>query len=98
MKVGRYRSPLCWLSHWGYRRTAGGNVPWSDERRLLPVGLLTTIGLSAKNAILIVEFAKDLMDKEGKGLIEATRSGTYASASNPDDLTGVYPRGYAAGH
>ncbi|MDN6019050.1 MAG: efflux RND transporter permease subunit, partial [Enterobacterales bacterium] len=36
------------------------------------VGLLTTIGLSAKNAILIVEFAKDLMDKEGKGLIDAT--------------------------
>ena len=38
------------------------------------VGLLTTIGLSAKNAILIVEFAKDLMDKEGKGVIEATLS------------------------
>ncbi|MCP2003966.1 UNVERIFIED_ORG: multidrug efflux pump [Buttiauxella agrestis ATCC 33320] len=36
------------------------------------VGLLTTIGLSAKNAILIVEFAKDLMEKEGKGLMEAT--------------------------
>ncbi|ENA8476992.1 efflux RND transporter permease subunit [Salmonella enterica] len=35
-------------------------------------GLLTTIGLSAKNAILIVEFAKDLMEKEGRGLIEAT--------------------------
>ena len=39
----------------------------------ISVGLLTTIGLSAKNAILIVEFAKDLMDKEGKGIIEATR-------------------------
>ena len=35
------------------------------------VGLLTTIGLSSKNAILIVEFAKEQM-AHGKGLIEAT--------------------------
>ncbi len=35
------------------------------------VGLITVIGLSAKNAILIIEFAKDLV-AEGKGLIEAT--------------------------
>jgi len=35
------------------------------------VGLLTTIGLAAKNAILIVEFARDLQ-AQGKGLIEAT--------------------------
>ena len=35
------------------------------------VGLLATIGLSAKNAILIVEFAKELMG-QGYGLIEAT--------------------------
>ncbi|CAG9182322.1 efflux RND transporter permease subunit [Cupriavidus respiraculi] len=35
------------------------------------VGLIATIGLSAKNAILIVEFAKDLQ-AQGKGLIEAT--------------------------
>ena len=36
------------------------------------VGLLTTIGLSAKNAILIVEFAVELMQKQGKSDIEAT--------------------------
>ncbi|WP_292752876.1 efflux RND transporter permease subunit, partial [Methylophaga sp. UBA4204] len=35
------------------------------------VGLLTTIGLSARNAILIVEFAKSLYE-EGKSLSEAT--------------------------
>ncbi|GCL66040.1 efflux RND transporter permease subunit [Pseudaquabacterium pictum] len=35
------------------------------------VGLITVIGLSAKNAILIIEFAKDLQ-AEGKSLIEAT--------------------------
>jgi multidrug efflux pump len=34
------------------------------------VGLLTTVGLSSKNAILIVEFAKDL-EREGKSLFDA---------------------------
>jgi multidrug efflux pump subunit AcrB len=34
------------------------------------VGLLTTVGLSAKNAILIVEFAKELHDR-GKDPVEA---------------------------
>ncbi len=38
------------------------------------VGLLTTIGLSSKNAILIVEFAKEQME-HGMGLVEATLEG-----------------------
>jgi multidrug efflux pump len=35
------------------------------------VALLTTVGLSAKNAILIVEFAKEQFD-QGRDLLEAT--------------------------
>ena len=36
------------------------------------VGMLTTMGLAAKNAILIVEFAKDLYENHGRSLVEAT--------------------------
>ncbi|MFP3556209.1 efflux RND transporter permease subunit [Paraburkholderia sp. SIMBA_049] len=35
------------------------------------VGLLTTVGLSAKNAILIVEFARELQDRQGMGPVDA---------------------------
>ncbi|AEC19586.1 Solvent-resistant pump membrane transporter Srp [Pusillimonas sp. T7-7] len=35
------------------------------------IGLLTTVGLSAKNAILIVEFAKQLYEQEGRTLVQA---------------------------
>jgi HAE1 family hydrophobic/amphiphilic exporter-1 len=38
------------------------------------IGLLTTLGLTTKNAILIVQFAKTRVD-EGMGLIEATLEG-----------------------
>ncbi|MES2533045.1 MAG: efflux RND transporter permease subunit [Pseudomonadota bacterium] len=40
------------------------------------VGLITIIGLSAKNAILIIEFAKDLQ-AQGKGVIEAALSAAH---------------------
>ncbi|MFA4915905.1 MAG: efflux RND transporter permease subunit [Syntrophales bacterium] len=39
------------------------------------IGLLTTLGLTTKNAILIVQFAKTRVE-EGMGLIEATLEGT----------------------
>ena len=42
-----------------------------DNDVFFQVGLLTTIGLSAKNAILIVEFAKENYDR-GMDLVEAT--------------------------
>ena len=39
------------------------------------MGLLTTVGLSAKNAILIVEFAEARLE-QGAGLLEATLEAT----------------------
>jgi HAE1 family hydrophobic/amphiphilic exporter-1 len=39
------------------------------------IGLLTTLGLTTKNAILIVQFAKDGVER-GMGLTEATLEGT----------------------
>ncbi|RBP31831.1 multidrug efflux pump [Marinobacter pelagius] len=36
------------------------------------VGMLTTMGLASKNAILIVEFARQLYEEEGKPLLQAT--------------------------
>ena len=37
------------------------------------IGLVLLIGMAAKNAILIVEFACDLHDREGKSIIEAAK-------------------------
>jgi multidrug efflux pump len=49
----------------------GANLRELPNDVFFKVGLLTIIGLSAKNAILIVEFAKDLQ-AQGVGLREAT--------------------------
>ena len=35
------------------------------------IGMITTMGLAAKNAILIVEFARELYERDGKPLFEA---------------------------
>ncbi|HDS1794487.1 efflux RND transporter permease subunit [Pseudomonas putida] len=42
-----------------------------DNDAFFQIGLLTTVGLCAKNAILIVEFAKDLYEKGGRSISEA---------------------------
>ena len=53
----------------------GAVLTWKMNDVYFQVGLLTTIGLAAKNAILIVEFAKDLHDR-GTGIIEAALQAT----------------------
>jgi multidrug efflux pump len=44
---------------------------WLPNDVYLHIGLLTTMGLSTKNAILIIQFIKDQM-QQGLGLVEAT--------------------------
>jgi HAE1 family hydrophobic/amphiphilic exporter-1/multidrug efflux pump len=49
---------------------AAAALTWKMNDVYFQVGLLTTVGLASKNAILIVEFAKDLYAK-GMPLVEA---------------------------
>jgi HAE1 family hydrophobic/amphiphilic exporter-1 len=42
-----------------------------DNNIFFQIGLVLLIGMSAKNAILIVEFAKQQVDQEGKSIIDA---------------------------
>lgn len=46
-------------------------IPFLNNNVFFQIGLLTLIGLSAKNAILVVEFAED-QRKEGKSIYDAT--------------------------
>ncbi len=47
-------------------------LPTIDNNIYAQIGLITVIGLAAKNAILIVEFAKNNVEEEGMGVAEAT--------------------------
>jgi multidrug efflux pump len=58
--------PMCLFAAIGGVWLAG-----MDNNIFTQIGLVVLIGLAAKNAILIVEFAKQLQD-QGKGLTEAT--------------------------
>jgi hypothetical protein len=61
------------------------------------VGLLTTAGLASKNAILIVEFAKENHDQRHGADRSHRDRGATAAAPDSDDIAGLHPGCDAAG-
>ena len=67
-----------------------------DINILTQIGFIVLIGLAAKNAILIVEFARQLEDKGSDTVSAAVEACAPAPAADPDDLARLHARRCAA--
>ena len=84
--------PLCLLCS-----VAGVLFTNRDVNIFVQIGLVVLVGLACKNAILIVEFAKQL-HQEGQSVLRGDAgSVAAAAAADPDDLVRLHPRRGAAG-
>ena len=77
---------------------AGLSVGAFENNIYAQIGLVMLIGLAAKNAILIVEFAKMEYEKGKTAGRGDPGRGQAAPAADPDDLLRLHPRLRAAGH
>ena len=57
----------------------------------MQIGLLTLVGLAAKNAILIIEYAKIRVDERGMNVVDAAIEAAKFVYVNFDDILCVYP-------
>jgi multidrug efflux pump subunit AcrB len=63
-----------------------------DRNVLVDIGLVVLVGLAAKNAILIVEFAKQAEDEGMSRREAAIAAARTRPAADPDDLARLHPR------
>ena len=62
-----------------------------DVNILTQIGLVVLVGLAAKNAILIVEFARDIELDGTFGRLDAVDRGLSSTAApNPDDIVRIH--------
>ena len=78
-------------------RSPASSCAGMDNNILTQVGFVVLVGLAAKNAILIVEFAKPARGSGAEPLGGGGRGGAAAAAADPDDLVRLHPRRRAAG-
>ena len=86
--------PCRWRSSWSCRCACSPRSrradPAQDVNIFGQIGFVVLVGLAAKNAILIVEFARDrARASAARGTVEACRA---AAAADPDDVVRVHPR------
>ena len=84
--------PMCLLA-----ATIGVRIMGQDVNILTQIGFVVLVGLAAKNAILIVEFARDI-ELEGRDRLEAViEACRLRLEADPDDVVRLHPRRAAAG-
>ena len=70
----------------------GVRAAGQDVNILTQIGFLVLVGLAAKNAILIVEFARQLEQSRNRAYGGYCRGGPPSSAAHPNDIAGLHSR------